>query len=59
MKIFTILEALQLIVKILPINLDVLIGIEYTNNNTYTFLLRFKGGTKYIVDLDDETYKKL
>lgn len=59
MKTFTILEALQIISETMPINLNILVSIEFINNNYFTFLLKFKEGTKYIIDLDDETYKKL
>ena len=53
---YTIFEALQLISKNVPINLDMLISIEYTSENKYTFLLKFNDGTKYIVDLDEKTF---
>lgn len=55
---YTIFEALQLISKTMPINLDILTSIEYTSGNKYTFLLKFNEGTKYIVDLDDKTFIK-
>ena len=59
MKNYTILEALKTINKQLPINLDILTSIEYTNGNKHTFLLKFNEGTIYIVDLDDNSFKKL
>lgn len=60
MKTFTILEALEIIKKMMPINLDMLAMIQYAEGNKYTFLLTFgTSGIEYIVDLDNETYIKL